>query len=318
MHSIAGPGSWIAFTLFLIAALAADTYFSGRQRSRSSSSIRRALWWTCFWVASALTFNFLLWVYLYETTTPVLAHTKALEFFTGYVIEKSLSVDNLFVFFMVFQQFHVPQPYQQRVFSYGIWGAIFMRLGVICVGTWLVVQFHWLLYVMGIFLFFTGLKIMLVNEKEKDLAETLIIRLVKKCFRVTTEFHQEHFFIREKGAWVATPLFLALIFIEISDLIFAFDSIPAIFAITQDPFIVWASNIFAILGLRTLYFVLAHMIHRFHLLKYGIALILVFVGMKMMIEPWIALPVMVSLLVIATIITVFTCLSAWQSSKQGV
>ncbi|HEU5281491.1 MAG TPA: TerC/Alx family metal homeostasis membrane protein [Gammaproteobacteria bacterium] len=318
MHSIANGWIWLGFSLFLVAALVADTVLIGKVSRRSAGLVRTALAWTLFWISCALIFNFGIWVYLYQTTTPAFAHVKALEFFTGYVIEKSLSVDNLFAFYMVFQQFHVPQQYQHRVFSYGVWGAIIMRLALILVGVWLVSEFHWLLYVMGAFLFFTGLKMMFSNEKEKDLAETLVIRLAKKFFNVTTEFHEEHFFIKQGVKWVATPLFLALIFIEFSDLVFAMDSIPAIFAITQDPFIVWSSNIFAILGLRALYFVLARMIERFHLLKVGIALILVFVGVKMMIEPLYKMPVSLSLLAITSIIVLFTGLSVWQSSKKGV
>lgn len=318
MHSIANGWIWTGFSIFLVAALLADTVLIGRVRRRSVSVVRSALAWTFFWIACALLFNLAIWIYLYQTTTPAFAHVKALEFFTGYVIEKSLSVDNLFAFYMVFQQFHVPQALQQRVFSYGIWGAIIMRLALILVGVWLVTEFHWLLYVMGAFLFFTGVKMIFANEKEKDLAETLVIRCAKRFLNITTEFHGEHFFIKQGIKWVATPLFLALLFIEFSDLVFALDSIPAIFAITQDPFIVWSSNIFAILGLRALYFVLASMIERFHLLKVGIALILVFVGVKMMIEPLFKVPVSASLLAIVSIITIFTALSVWQSSKKGV
>lgn len=317
MHSIANAWIWTGFSIFLITALVVDTTLLGRIRRRSVSVVRTALVWTFFWVSCALIFNFGIWAYLYETTTPVFAHVKALEFFTGYVIEKTLAVDNLFAFYMVFQQFHVPQALQQRVFSYGIWGAIIMRLGLILMGVWLVSQFHWLLYVMGAFLFFTGIKMMFANEKEKDLAETLVIRCARRFLNITTEFHGEDFFIKQGVKWVATPLFLALIFIEFSDLVFAMDSIPAIFAITQDPFIVWSSNIFAILGLRALYFVLASMIERFQLLKVGIALILVFVGLKMMIEPLYKIPVSASLLAILCIITLFTGLSVWQASKKG-
>ncbi len=309
---------WSGFIVFLMFALIVDAKFSGRYRAGSEHTIKSALGWTGFWIASALIFNFILWFYLLESADSVIAHTKALEFFTGYVIEKSLSVDNLFVFFMVFEQLRVPKMYQQRVFNYGIWGAIIMRLGVILIGVWLVVHFHWLLYVMGFFLVLTGIKMMVTSETKKDVTETFIIRLTKKFIRITPTFHEEHFFIRENGRLVATPLFLALIFIEFSDLIFAFDSIPAIFAITRDPFIVWSSNIFAILGLRSLYFVMVRMIHRFELLKYGIALILVFVGSKMMLEPIYAIPTMMSLLVVGAIIFAFTMVSVLKTSKEGV
>ena len=309
---------WTGFIVFLMFALVVDAKFSGRYRAGSEHTIKSAVGWTIFWVISALIFNALLWFYLVETADSVIAHQKSLEFFTGYVIEKSLSVDNLFVFFMVFEQLRVPKMYQQRVFNYGIWGAIIMRLGVILIGVWLVVHFHWLLYVMGFFLVLTGIKMMVTSETKKDVTETFIIRLTKKFIRITPTFHEEHFFIRESGRLVATPLFLALIFIEFSDLVFAFDSIPAIFAITQDPFIVWSSNIFAILGLRSLYFVMVRMIHRFELLKYGIALILVFVGAKMMLEPIYAIPTVMSLLVVGAIIFAFTMVSVLKTSKEGV
>jgi tellurite resistance protein TerC len=210
---------------------------------------------------------------------------------------------------MIFKQLHIPNAYQHRVLSIGIWSAIVMRLILILLGAWLVSRFHWILYVMGVFLFFTGIKILLMEDKEKDITQSGIINLVKRFFRMTSEIKDESFFVKVGKQWVATPLFLALIFIEISDLVFAVDSIPAIFAITTDPFIVWTSNIFAILGLRAMYFFLSGAIARFSLLKYGIALILVFIGTKMVIEPWIHISVGFSLFVIASILTIFTWMS---------
>lgn len=301
--------TWFGFTIFLIVALTADTWLVNHSKSRSHQTIRTAIYWSVFWISSALIFNVLLWLYLLRETNITMANTKALEFFTGYLIEKSLSVDNLFVFYMVFKQFRIPHNYQQRVFSYGIWGAVIMRLLVILAGTALVQRFHWLLYVMGVVLLLTGIKIFFSKDKEKDLTDTLTIRLLRRIMRITSEFDQHHFFIRKKGLLYATPLFVALIFIEISDLVFAMDSIPAIFAITTDPFIVWTSNIFAILGLRALYFLLAGMVSKFHLLKYGIALILIFVGFKMVIAPWVHVPVGVSLSIIVSILISFVALS---------
>ncbi|EKD70350.1 MAG: hypothetical protein ACD_46C00559G0001 [uncultured bacterium] len=314
MHDITNIWIWAGFTVFLIAALGIDT-FALKKHHRHAESIRSALFWTCVWIGSALLFNFLLWFYLYLTTDSATAYKKALDFFTGYLIEKSLSVDNLFAFYMVFEQFRIPVKYQQRIFSYGIWGAIMMRLIIILIGTWLISHFHWLLYVMGIFLLLTGIKMFFAQEHKKDLAETAVIRLTKRLFRLTHEIDDNRFFIRKSGLLYATPLFLALVFIEFSDLIFAMDSIPAIFAITRDPFIVWTSNIFAILGLRALYFVLARMINRFQLLKYGIALILIFIGIKMVIEPWIIISVSASLSVVVSIILVFVLISIRQSAR---
>jgi tellurite resistance protein TerC len=186
-----------------------------------------------------------------------------------------------------------------------------MRLLLILAGSWLIIHFHWLLYVMGVFLLLTGIKMLYSSHEEKNLRESMTFRFLQRFFRITNEFHDQHFFVRENLLLCATPLFVALIFIEISDLIFALDSIPAIFAITTDPFIVWSSNIFAILGLRAMYFLLAGMISRFSLLKYGIALILVFVGAKMIVAPWIVIPVEWSLLVILGILVVFCGLNYW-------
>lgn len=309
MEYFSSAWMWIGFAIFLIFALSIDTFIIGKKRESGSESWRVPLFWTLCWITCALTFNFLLWLYLYTTVDTPIANLYALQFLTAYLIEKSLSIDNLFVFYMVFHHFHIPPKYQHRVLSYGIWGAVIMRLGIILVGIWLVSHFHWLLYVMGAFLFFTGIKIMLMKEKEKDLSETLILKLSKKIFRVTHEITSHDFFIRKNGLLYATPLFIALIFVEISDLIFAIDSIPAVFAITRDPFIVWTSNIFAILGLRAMYFLLAKMVEKLEMLKYGIALILVYVGVKMMSEPWVHIPAGVSLAVIAIIILTFSIIS---------
>jgi len=315
MQQVANIWIWVGFTLFLIIALSFDTFIITRYRDRHRNTIQTALGWTLFWVMLALSFNLLLWFYLRRTTDTVFANARAIEFFTGYLIEKSLSVDNLFAFYMVFEHFRIPVKYQQRVFSYGIWGAIILRLVFILIGSWLLGMFHWLIYVMGAFLLLTGIKMFFVSENEKDLTETFVLRLSKRIFRVTSEFDKEHFFILKNKLYYATPLFIALIFIEFSDVVFAFDSIPAIFAITRDPFIIWSSNIFAILGLRSLYFVLAQMIDKFTLLKHGIALILVFIGTKMMLEPWLHISVGVSLSVIISIIIVFSILSVRYTKK---
>ncbi len=310
MTGIANGWVWFGFTLFVVFALSADTFLLSNKYARPHQSMRAALIWTSIWISSALIFNGLLWCYVYlNTNSSVFANIKALEFFSGYLIEKSLSVDNLFAFYLVFQTLHIPIKYQQRVFSFGIWGAIIMRLLFILLGVWLVTQFHWLLYVLGAFLLLTGVKIICTKEKEKSLNDSIIFKLVKRLFRISPELHDHHFFIKKNSLVYATPLFLALLFVEFSDVIFAMDSIPAIFAITTDPFIIWASNIFAILGLRALYFVLSGMVVRFRLLKFGIALILVFIGSKMMIEPWMTISTGVSLAVIISILIMFSLLS---------
>lgn len=317
MQDVANGWVWLGFSIFLIFALSIDTIFLNKKFARPHQSMRASIVWTIVWVTAALIFNVLLWFYLYCTRDIAIANRVSLDFLTGYIIEKSLSVDNLFVFYMIFKQLRIPVASQQRVLSYGIWGAIIMRLVLILLGTWLVRQFHWVLYLMGAFLLYTGIKMFLIEDKEEVIAETWIARILKRFIRMKDTLHGELFFVVENAKVYATPLFLAVIFVEFSDLVFAFDSIPAIFAITQDPFIVWSSNIFAILGLRALYFLLAGVATRFHLLKYGIALILVYVGAKMVLAPWVSIPVGVSLAVIVVILTLFTWLSFAQEKRQG-
>lgn len=268
---------------------------------------KKALLWTMFWVILAILFNGLLWVYHYLTANIIVANKQALDFFTGYIIEKSLSLDNLFAFVIIFQQLKIPSTLQPRVLFYGIFGAIFMRLLMIFAGITIISYFHWVLYLMGTFLLITGIRIIIF--KEKKFKNIYTMKFINKFFRVQHELTGNQFFVKKNGLYYVTPLFIALIFIEISDLIFATDSIPAIFAITQNSFIVWSSNIFAILGLRTLYFYLAHALNDYHLLKYGLASILVYVGTKMLIEPWLSIPTPISLGIIIIILIIFITLS---------
>ena len=321
MSDIHNIGLWIGFSIFLVVALIIDAIVMRNQHARPNESIKAAVLWSLVWIASALIFCVILWLVLLNTAGAVIAHEKALNFLAGYLIEKSLSVDNLFVFFLIFNQLKIPQSLQQRVFSYGIWGAIIFRLLLIISGSYLLHRFHWLLYVMGAFLLFTGIKMFFASEHENDLKEGKLFQFVQKHCRITPEFDQEHFFVKKNKLWYATPLFMALILIEFSDLVFAFDSIPAIFAVTTDPFIVWSSNIFAILGLRALYFLLAGVVNRLQFLKFGIALILVFVGVKLIISPWILIPVTVSLTIILTVLILFTWVSIrklQREAKQGL
>jgi len=308
MESIGTWWMWLGFLFFILVVLALDTFLLGGGKSRKVS-VRTALRWTLIWIACALIFDGLLGEYLYYTATPELAKQKTLEFFTGFVIEKSLSADNLFVFFMIFAHFKVPPEYQRRILHYGILGAIILRFVMIALGTSLVAEFHWILYLFGLFLVLTSLKMLCMNVEEKDFSESFIFRWLQRHLRLTSEERGGEFFIRQKGVLYATRLFLVLILIEISDVIFALDSIPAIFAITQDAFIVFTSNIFAILGLRALYFLLADMAERFHLLKYGIALLLAFVGIKMLIEPWLIIPTPIALAAVVAILATTVILS---------
>lgn len=310
---------WIGFSVFLLIALSLDAFVLNKKIAHPYQSMRAALYWTLVWIACAFIFNGLMWFYLYETTNPLYANKKALDFLTGYVIEKSLSIDNLFTFYVIFHQFKIPLRSQQRVFTYGIYTAVILRLILILLGVWLIERFHFVLYLMGLFLLVTGIKMFFVREEsatKKTLQESRIFQFLQRHLRITHELHEQHFFIIKNNLIYATPLLIALIFIELSDVAFAFDSIPAIFAITRDPFIVWTSNIFAILGLRALYFFVSNMVRTFYLLKYAIALILVFVGCKIIFEPWLSVPVWLSLGIIAVILLAFTLLSVFFTRRK--
>ncbi len=303
LTSVGTPTLWVGFILFVIAMLALDLFVLGGKTAHRVSP-REAGAWTIAWVGLALAFNSLLWWWLDNTAGREVANTRALEFLTGYLIEKSLSVDNIFVFVMIFSYFAVPAEYQRRVLLYGVLGAIVLRAVMILLGAVLVMKFHWILYVFGAFLVITGIKMLVFAEKSADLGKNPVLRWMRGHMRITHEYHDERFTIVRDGMRWFTPLFLVLALIEVSDLIFAVDSIPAIFAITTDPFIVFTSNIFAILGLRAMYFLLTDLNTRFHLLKYGLALVLVFVGVKMLIVNFLKVPIGLSLGIVALILAV--------------
>jgi len=304
MNSVATGWLWAGFFVFVISVLAIDLFLLNGRKSHKVST-REALSWTLVWIACALIFNLIVWIYL----TP----QKALEFFTGYLIEESLSFDNMFVILMIFNFFVVPEEYQRRVLLYGVLGAIVMRFIMIFAGVWMINQFHWVLYLFGIFLVYTGIKMFFIAEHEKDLSKNKLLIWLRNHLRVTDTFHQEKFFLRKNHLWYITPLFLVLIWVEISDLIFALDSIPAVFAVTRDPFIVFTSNIFAIMGLRAIYFLLANMARKFELLKYGIALVLVFIGIKILMEHWFNLPILLALSIVGTILLTSIILSGMKN-----
>lgn len=300
--------------------------FALNRAGQHKVSVREALGWSAIWFTIAMLFNGWLWWHIRSDTSlaldeaarHALADQKALEFLTGYLIEKSLAVDNIFVFLLLFSFFKVPDIYQRRVLVYGVVGAIVMRAIMIAVGAVLVAEFAWILYVFGAFLVFTGLKMMLPEKEEKDdLTNNPVLKWLRRHLRVTEEFHQEKFFIVRNGVRWATPLFLVLVMIELTDLVFAVDSIPAIFSVTQDPFIVMTSNIFAILGLRALYFLLADIADRFHLLKYGLAAVLTFIGMKMLLLEVFHIPVVVSLAVVFLLLTASIVASLLVSRKTA-
>lgn len=311
-----GP-MWAGFIAFVVAMLALDLFVLGGNKAHRVS-VKEAGAWVATWVTLALAFGALLWWYLDGTLGREIANRKALEFLTGYLIEQSLSVDNMFVFVMIFTYFAVPPELQRRVLLYGVLGAIVMRAGMILAGVWLVKEFAWILYVFGAFLVLTGIKMLVFADKQPDLDSNPLLRWLRGHMRITPDFHGQSFFVRQQGLLYATPMFLVLVMIEVSDLVFAVDSIPAIFAVTTDPFIVFTSNIFAIMGLRALYFLLADMADRFHLLKYGLAIVLVFIGGKMLVMPWFHMPVQWSLAVVGTIIAMSVLLSLKLSTSKPV
>lgn len=296
-HSI---WAWIGFNLFVLAMLAVDLGLFNREAHKIT--VKEATIWTIVWVTLALGFN--VGVYYF------MGHQAALEFLTGYLIEKALSVDNIFVFVIIFTYFHVPDKYQHRVLFWGILGALIMRGVMIGAGALLIQRFEWIIYVFGAFLVFTGIKMALQSEHSVSPDKNPVLKLIRKFFPVSTVYHGQRFIASEpvgegnKTRKVVTPLLVVLIVIETTDLIFAVDSIPAIFAVTKDPFIVYTSNIFAILGLRALYFLLAGIIDKFVYLKYGLAVVLAFVGVKMILSGWYHIPIGLSLGVVAMVLAV--------------
>lgn len=289
-----------------------------KKQGAHAIGVKEALKWSLVWVALSLLFNGLFWWAVKDSTGSVaLANTKALEFLTGYLIEKSLAVDNIFVFLLVFTYFAVPEAYQKRVLMIGIIGAIILRSIMILVGGWLLAQFHWILYIFGAFLILTGVKMWWAAGQEPSLDDNPALKLLRRVLPVSKSFDGEKFFTLENGKRIATPLFMVICLVALTDVIFAVDSIPAIFAITSDPFIVLTSNVFAILGLRAMYFLLAAVASKFHLLNYGLAVVLVFIGTKMCLIDLYKIPVGVSLGVVVAILAVTMLLSVRTAPATG-
>jgi tellurite resistance protein TerC len=299
---------WIFFVASVLVALFVD-FVVLRKQGAHAVSVKEALNWSIVWVALSFAFNGLFWWAVAQDHDMATANTKAMEFLTGYLIEKSLAVDNIFVFLMIFTYFAVPPEFQKRVLMIGIIGAIVLRTVMILAGSWLISEFHWVLYVFGAFLILTGIKMWWASGKENDLESNPALKLLRRVMPVSKNFDGERFFTVENGKRIATPLFLVIALVGLTDVIFAVDSIPAIFAITTDPFIVLTSNIFAILGLRAMYFLLAAVAAKFHLLSYGLAVILVFIGTKMMLIDIYKIPVAVSLGVVVAVLAITMWLS---------
>ncbi len=304
MESIAPLWLWVVFVAIVIAALFIDFVVLSKQGSHVVG-VKEALRWSLVWVALSFMFNALFWWAVKDTTgSSEIANEKALEFLTGYLIEKSLAVDNIFVFLLIFTYFAVPAPYQKRVLMIGIVGAIVLRTVMILVGGWLLAQFHWILYLFGAFLVLTGLKMWWAAGQEPSLDDNPALKLLRKILPVSKSFDGEKFWTVENGKRIATPLLMVICLVGLTDVIFAVDSIPAIFAITKDPFIVLTSNVFAILGLRAMFFLLQAAASRFHLLNYGLAVILVFIGTKMLLIDVFKIPVAISLGVVLSILAI--------------
>lgn len=291
---------WIIFNILIVGMLLVDMW---SHREAHAMSIKEATKWSVIWISVAMLFNGYLWWDL--------GPQPALEFFTGYVIEKSLSVDNLFVMLLIFSYFRIEKKYQPRVLLWGIWGALVMRLIFVLVGAGLIARFEWILYIFGGILVISGLKMAFDEEKEIHPEHNPVIKLFKRFCPVTHEFHGPHFFVKQGKLWHATPLFITVLMIEVTDLIFAVDSIPAVFAITRDPFIVYTSNAFAILGLRALFFLLSGVMGLFHYLNIGLAIVLCFVGLKMLLEHYLHIPIGISLLVIVGVLATSVMASIW-------
>lgn len=316
-QTVAPTWLWVTFVAIVLFALFTDFVLLNRKGSHTVN-FRQALNWSIVWVLLSLAFNGLFWWAVRDSTGSVAeANTRALEFLTGYLIEKSLAVDNIFVFLMVFTYFAVPPAFQKRVLMIGIVGAIVLRAMMILVGGWLLAEFHWLLYVFGAFLILTGVKMWIAAGQEQTLDSNPALKLLRKLMPVSQHYDGEKFFTLENGRKIATPLFMVICLIALTDVIFAVDSIPAIFAITNDPFIVLSSNVFAILGLRAMYFLLAAVAARFHLLSYGLAVILLFIGSKMVLIDVIKIPVLLSLGVVVLILALTMWLSVRSSSKTS-
>ncbi len=305
---------WVGFAVFVVLAIAVDLLVMERQGAHRVT-FKEALGWSGIWFGLSFVFVAGLWWYLDGAQGREVANTVSMQFITGYLVEKSLSVDNIFIFLMIFTYFAVPAEYQKRALIIGIIGAIVLRAVLILAGAWLLASFHWILYVFGAFLVFTGIKMWFAAGQEPDISKNPVLQFLQKRIKITTQFDGEKLTTMINGVKHYTPLFVVLVMIGTTDVIFAVDSIPAIFAITNDPFIVLTANIFAILGLRALFFLLADLADRFHLLAYGLALVLVFIGSKMLLVDYYKIPIGVALGVTASIIAISMVASLYRTRR---
>ena len=315
MQTIASPLMWTAFGGLVVLALLADLALM-RHGGAHRVTFREALGWSVGWVAVALAFGGWLWWHVTQTAGPAEGQRIGLEYLTGYLIEKSLAVDNIFVFLMLFTYFAVPEVQRQKVLVLGVLGAIVLRGVMIFAGALLLARFHWILYVFGVFLLLTGIKMLMAAGKSPDLEANPLLKWMRRHLALTDGYRGDAFVVRESGLRRYTPLFVVMVLIGITDVIFAVDSIPAIFAITKDPFVVLTSNVFAVLGLRAMFFLLAGMADRFHLLPYGLAAVLMFIGAKMLAVDVLKIPVLASLGIVAAIIGATVVLSLLRPQRS--
>lgn len=314
--SVGTPLLYAGFTLLVVLLLAAD-FLLLRTQGNHKVTVKEAAWWSVVWFAAAAAFGAWFWWYLNGQFGSAVANQKALEYATGYLIEKGLAIENVFVWITIFTYFAIPPEFQKRVLLWGVVGAILMRAVLIYLGAVLIQQFDWIFYVFGLFLVVTGIKMFMFTGKQSDLGSNPLLRWLRQRVPLTDTLHGERFVVLERGVQVFTPLFVVLVLVEVSDLIFAIDSIPAIFAVTKDPFIVFTANTFAILGLRAMYFLLADISDRFHLLGYGLAVIVTLVGVKMLLMDVYKVPILWMLGSVAVILTVSIVASLLSPRSQG-
>ncbi|MCU4421750.1 TerC family protein [Acinetobacter lwoffii] len=310
---------WLYLVFFAIVAVMLVIDFVGFKHQHGQEvKVRTAAYWSIAWVSVATLFGGGLWLYLEQTAGTAIANAKVMEYFAGYLLEKSLAIDNVFVWLMIFAAFAIPPALQRKLLLYGVLGAIVLRTIFIFIGAWFVQEFSWILYIFGAFLVYTGFKFLRgQHEEDSNIEDMAILKWLRKHMRITPQLQGDKFFVRQNGLLWATPLFLVLILVEASDVIFAVDSIPAIFAVTTDPFIVLTANLMAILGLRAMFFLLSGAASKMHYLPYGLGIILVFIGFKMLMLDVFHMPIWISLSFIVIVLTVTAILSIRHSKKHN-
>lgn len=318
METIGNTWLYLAFFGLVIVMLAID-FLGFKNNQGQEVKIKTAAYWSIAWVSVAALFGGGLWLYLQQTAGVALANAKVMEYFAGYLLEKSLAIDNVFVWLMIFAAFAIPPALQRQLLLYGVIGAIVLRTIFIFIGAWFVQEFSWILYIFGAFLVYTGFKLLKgQDEEDTNIEDMAILKFLRKHMRITKDMHGNKFFVRQNGALWATPLFLVLILVEASDVIFAVDSIPAIFAVTTDPFIVLTANLMAILGLRAMFFLLSGAASQMHYLPYGLGVILLFIGFKMLMLDVFHMPIWISLSFIVIVLGITAWLSVRHNKKQAL